>query len=871
MDNNSQGVDIYEVLGKKIEEGRKENEQISSYDIFKKKIYAWLKKRYPDIIVFIGYIFAIYRLLYMGARCFWGIYYLNDSILPNIVTSIIAGLIIPGAVWLYSTCYDYWNFRIQKIFGLTLVLLNAAMVLLTLIFRFAATLLLPWVFKMPVSADVTENMVLALGRGIICLILVLSLIAIYNTIIRNLYNDKNIKIIMKYKLNRNWDTRKNKMFCYDMNIVRCLSTGKMHRVYEDDRYLHSMSIGTTGTGKTSTCMTVSINNDFDQRIKNEDYQKKKLSKLLINGKVRMLRDFDDPDFSAAYFEATDKKYEKLLEKIQNEAMPAGITALAPNEKFADEIYALAKSKSIKVNRVDPNVDRSGHHKEGFIGFNPLYISPEIKGIDRKLEVFSKARVFADVNQAIFEKDEAGDPYFTGLNRNLTTSITIMTLLTYPSLNNGRQPLPDVVQGIINDFSKAKPYRDELVRIYSTKFNRDGKDPIMDPGKADVGEYQFILDVIDGYVLGDGAKKMQDQATGLRNIINETFSNPLIRDVLCSENTIDLDATLEKGEITLVNFAINLGSAGTAFGMFYLLSYINAVLRRPAGKKLLPHFCYIDELPKLLHPDLDQCFSLFRQYRVGMFVALQNIDQLEKTAKTKYLKNVVLGGCSHHIVFGRCSETEMKLYEVFGGTKDEVVEMDGTTETALSLETTQMSMTHRESVQKVSNVEGGEMRYLDFREVTMFTVTKGSPEIPFYGKTFFLEDIKKIEKKRFMFNWSKYFIPKENSNDFHEDTSPLKDNASIASSNNLTESEVIIGKEKSIETDKADVVMQSQTAVDMLQRELEITQDPDNEIYISSGKEEINNEKEKQEYTENENRIEDTAQEAEEDGFIIGEE
>jgi hypothetical protein len=832
MDNNSTR-DIYEILGSKIESEQIKQRQISVLGVLLQTIKVWLKTKYPDIIVFAGYIFGIYRLLYMIISCCRGIYFLTDNVLPEITVSLILGIIMPIAVWLYSTCFDFWSFQNRKIFGLTLVILNAGLVFESLVFRAVATLFLPLVFKIPISPDITPGMVITLARCLMTLVLILTAFGVYNMILKNMYHKSSIKSIMYYKLNRGWDVRKNKHYCYDMNIVRYLSTGKMHRVYEEDRFLHCMSIGTTGTGKTSTCLTVSINNDFDQRVKNEDTQKRKLSKLLSQGKIRMTRDFDDADFSASYFEADSQKYKKKLKKIQESAMPVGVTAMAPNEKFSDELYVLAKSKSIKVNRIDPNLV-NGCHKEGFIGFNPLYISPALEGIEKKLEIYSKARVFADVNQAIFEKDESGDIYFTGLNHNLTTSITVMVLLTYPSLNNGKQPTPDVVQDIINDFDKARKYRDEMIIQYSTKFNRpeEKKDPIMDIGKADIGEYQFILDVIDKDIIGQGRKTMEDQARGLRNIINETLSNPLIRNVLCAENTIDIDKVLDKGQVTFVNYAINLGSAGTAFGMFYLLSFINAVLRRPAGKKLLPHFFYIDELPELLHPDLGRTFALFRQYCVGMFVALQSLDLLDKSPKTRYLKSVIVGGCAHQIVFGRCSTNEMKLYQDFGGTREEVTESFGTTETALSTENPTMSMTRRETVEKVNVLESGEMRYKDFREVTMFTVTKGSPVLPFYGKTFFLEDIKKIEKRRFLFNWSMYFKPNEG---FRDEVKALSKSATITSSTNVSEHERTVKGNLKDQTGQIKAEKQSVTIIESQQKEIRESQFSSDQVFISSGK------------------------------------
>lgn len=822
-------VDVYELLNREIEKA--EYIQPSVKSVVLKKIKAWLRSNYQNIIIVLLHMLSLYFLILMVSRICWALYYLDDGMLLDIPTGIVIGIIIPSFNWLYSTCYDYWNYKTSKIFGLLVATFNAFIVLETLLLRAALSLLLPLILNIPISQDITENMVIMLARIIVSLVLVLGGAGFYAIIFRNIFDKRSMSMIMYYKLNRGWDTRSKKAYCYDMDIVRYLSTGKMHKIYEEDRFLHCMSVGTTGTGKTSTCLTVTINNDLDRRVKNEDWLKRKLSRMLKKGQVRMTRDFDDIDFSAKYFEVTDKKYDKKFKKIVEKAMSVGITAMAPNEKFSDELYALAKAKQIKVNRIDPNLDSNGKHKEGFIGFNPLYISPNLKGVERKLEIFSKARVFADVNQAIFEKDENGDIYFTGLNRNFTTSITVMVLLTYPSLYNGRQPTPNVVQDIINNFSKAQKYRDEMVRLYSTKFNQMNN-PVMDIGKAEVGEYQFILDVIDKDILGKGAQQMEDQARGLRNIINETLSNPLIRDVLCAENTIDIDEALDKGEVTFINFAINLGSAGTAFGMFYLLSFINAVLRRPAGKKLIPHFCSIDELPEILHPELGRAFALFRQYKTGMFVALQSLDQMDKSPKTKYLKNVIVGGCAHQIIFGRCSTAEMKLYQELSGYRYDIEEMNGISETALSMENTSMTMTTRETSKQVSNIEGGDMRYRDFREVTMFTVVKGSPIKPFFGKTFFLEDIKKIEKIRYVFNWSKYFVPSEG---FKEETKSISASSTKQSSTGISEYTRKLNTINEAKTAPVEVTQQSVTTVETKEEHIDDAPAPYSMIIISSGK------------------------------------
>lgn len=865
QDDNKDDVDVYKLITHTIEQTEAEtikNNSLISYWI--KYVTIWIKKNYKIILIFLGIIFNCYQLLCFLASYIWTVYYINTNMFIGIGNILMNGFILPGAIFLYSSCFDEGNFHNRKIFIFILMLLNFISSFTTLISMFLLNLIIPLVLSIPITNDISIGMILTLGRVVSALFILLTFIMLSTLLFRNALSEKSKLRIFHFKFNRNWDTRKNKNYLYDMKIIRRMDNGKRYIIQLADRMFHSLFIGTTGTGKTSTCLTTSINDDLDQRVKNIDTLKRKVSKLLKKGKIYMIKDFDDEYFSIDYVDSDNLKYKKLLKKYREKYPVAGITTMAPNEKFADEIYELSQKKGFSdVNRIDPILTPDGKHKPGFIGYNPLFISPLLKGIDRKLEVFLKAKSFADVLQAIFEKEGASDIYFAGLNRNLTTSIAIMVLLTYPSLNNGKQPTPNSIQEIINDFKKAKPYRDEMVRIYSTKFNLKGsnKDPILE-GKADIGEYQFILDVIDSALLGNSAEKMFDQATGLRNIINETLANPLIREVLCNENSVDMDKMLDRGEITLVNYAITLGSAGTAFGLFYMLNMINAVLRRPAGKKLLPHFWNIDELPELLHADLGRTVALFRQYNVSMAFALQSIDQLEKTSKTKYLKNVIIGGCAHQIVYGRCSAAEMKMYQEFAGTKKTTVEMVGVTETALTMENTSMSMNRRETEQTVNRFEGGDIRYRDFREVTVFSVKNGSPIEPFYGITFFLEDVKKIQKVRYKFDWHSYFHPIQ-SVVSEEEVGTLEKNALTISKTNVREKEQKIEKHSPelIEEDIIDTVSSTQIAM----KEKKVQNYTEDEILISSGSPEQEEQQEEQPEEKSDRN------EIEEFGFTIEEE
>ena len=57
--------------------------------------------------------------------------------------------------------------------------------------------------------------------------------------------------------------------------------------------------------------------------------------------------------------------------------------------------------------------------------------------------------------------------------------------------------------------------------------------------------------------------------------------PGSKDVYCSQDSIDFDKILLNGEVTVCNYDLASGDTNAiAFGLFFLLSFNNAVLSRP---------------------------------------------------------------------------------------------------------------------------------------------------------------------------------------------------------------------------------------------------------------------------------------------------
>lgn len=684
-------------------------------------------------------------------RILRAIYYVDAGCLGMDMWDVAFGAAFPFFLWYVSSLHNEFNFTDGKIRRFKACILNLAAIAGEFVLILARFLVVPFFLGIPVNREITAGMILFLARFFLFLATLGSSL-FFSVKLLGIVSQEEVKEnILKVRIRHGHDFRKGRKFLYDMNFIKRLDNGQSVVIKEEDRFLHTDLDGTTGTGKTSSCITTAAADDMDQKRYNEQYLKKQMKKMLQKGEVRITEKFVDEDFSLACFKPTEsgkKKFKKLEQKVKD----AGITLMAPNASLADEIYGLAAARGFKVNRVDPTLDENGRHKPGFVGFNPLYISPKLSPLQRTIEIVNKARTFADVMQALYEMNGTKDAYFTSLNSNLTSSISILVMLTYPRMHGGRQPKLTDIQDVVNNFRNAAPYADELQRMINDDSMTDRERGFTK------NTFRFILDLVKTDLCGSGADKISEQARGLRTQISDFLMNPLYKEILCSDKSVDMDNMLANGEITVVNYALVLGRAdATAFGLFFALNFNNAVIRRPVNMRI-PHFYYIDEFPVLLHPSLEQCFTLFRQYKVAMTIAIQTLDQMNRSESTKYLKGVLLGNCAHQIVFGRVSTAEMEYYEKLGGKRKETVEQVTVSETALSLEDTGMSFSVRGTPTDVANIEGSRMRSLAFQEVTVFTVNEGSVVEAFYGKVDFLKRSKRLKRKRYTVDWSAFYSP-----------------------------------------------------------------------------------------------------------------
>lgn len=664
-----------------------------------------------------------------------------DKLLPKAWVTV--WLLFGICVWACSTAIKHWNYDNRiKLFFVTLLSLISTEIACTF-YYLPYKILLP-IFIGDVNPWVSKNDWAFLARIITIVPMLVSTIAVVTSLAKLVFDELTFYELKFLRIGNYLDLRKNKKWLYDTRKVVCRSSDARYQVVREmDRYLHSMIIGATGGGKTSSILLPMIDEDLRQRAKNDDALRSAVLKMLKKKQAYMCGPVGQ-DYWIKSIVAVEG-YEKKLEKLKNKYRLCGITIMAPDPSLTDDAYILGVAKGDKVNRLDPIPadEFTGKKKTGYTGFNPLYISPDIPEWAHTKEIVKKATLFADVLQSIDDLRGHGDPYFTNLNRCMTVTFIICLEVAYPRLHNGKQPNPGVLRDCINNFDYIRPYYRELVRC-----DKEEK------------RYSFVTDFIATDIFGPGRDKMLDQVRGLRNLVDLLLATPSFADILCvdDEHTLDMDKMLSEGQITVVDYAYEEGvSDSTGFGLFIMLSFIDAVLRRPGNEKTrIPHFFYLDEASLLVTPRLEQAVSLFRKFRCACTFANQSLVQYERTEQTRTLKGVMISGCSQHYVFGRCGVEEMRTYSELAGINWKVTEMKAVTETSITTDNPSYSYQTREQLSKDNVLEGSAMRNLPFQELTVFSVRNGNLITPYFAKVDFLKKTKYNKIKRFTMNWDELY-------------------------------------------------------------------------------------------------------------------
>ena len=671
----------------------------------------------------------------------------HDPLISNMYL-VEAIMILDIATLLISSAWPYWNYHHRKRFFIIVVISSTAIVMFEILFCLISAIIVPLLLLPEPNQWVTKSKWMFLIRSVVTFPPMIITVFFVQFECEVAFSEFALNMIYRYRILDHIDIRKNKKYLYDVKVVRNIENYAHFNLREGDRYRHVLINGQSGTAKSSSVIIPMIEGDLRTRCRNEDMIKKILYKGLKHGDYRLNSFVKDRSFSPDAFTPTNPGAEKQLKILKKMYRIAGMTIICPDSSLSDAVYKLCEAKNIPCNRVDPIPDKdTDAPKTGFKGFNPLYISPLLSESRRLYETVKRASLMADVMQSVYEMRGKGDPYFTSINRMMTVSFAICLIVTMPVLD-GRQPTPMDVRNMVNDFDRIRDYYKEL-RIINAGLT---------------GEYEnyygFVIDYIGKDVLISDNDKLKRESNGLRTLMNEFLANPYVRRIFCAEgkDTIDMDEILEKGQITVVNYALELGKQDSlVLGQFFLLSFINAVWRRDGseGSTVSPHMLVIDELPVIIHPAFEQAVSIFRKYKVSIVAALQTLDQMEKNPETKYLSNV-LQGIATHILFGSCSREDQKRYSDKCGKEWIVVEESSQTETSITSDNPALTYTTRESLRQQNIIEPTDLYNKGFQLVTLFSIVNNNVIPPINGKVSFIKEKSKNWLKRPLYHWEKFY-------------------------------------------------------------------------------------------------------------------
>ena len=439
-------------------------------------------------------------------------------------------------------------------------------------------------------------------------------------------------------------------FTCDMLMCTDYETGKKMTFVEKSRYQSLVVVGGSGTGKTSLILEPMMAKDIEKKAFYIANAKEMGYTALKTGIAVLNRPYDN-DYLNENFnlnmitpvtgkEAVYKAYmsKMILGTIGDDFSyrNLGLTSISPDFESTSRIMSVCRNYHIKYNLIDPSNTKS-------VGLNP-FVYDDVNQI---------AIIISSVLKGMYinTHPEIEEAYREDFIIQAIENITIMLKEMYPRLNGGNLPnLEDMLKMLTNfdlvqKMCEVMNSDEELAEKYAIQISYFKKNFYKNSiGRADTEKYIYLA------------------ATQLDNLLRL----PGVKSILCNRyNNINFDEALKNGEVTLV--CTRRGDLGRtshrAFGLFFILSMQNAVLRRPGNESSrVPHFCYIDEFPDFICKDTESIFTLYRKYKVATVITSQTLAQLEGNAQKMKYRETILANCGSKIFTGDGVPEELQWWE-----------------------------------------------------------------------------------------------------------------------------------------------------------------------------------------------------------------
>lgn len=435
-------------------------------------------------------------------------------------------------------------------------------------------------------------------------------------------------------------------------------TGKSIVMPENSRYQSMFVCGGSGSGKTSLVYEPLFARDLERKFFFKEVSKE-MGFTALKTHIAVLdkpydNDYLNENFSLSMLvpvkgkEAVYKAYMKkmILGNLNEDIIykNLGLTLMSPDYEVIDHISDVCRNFGLSYNIIDPQNSTS-------IGLNPfVYDNPT------KIAVTISSALKAMYQNTHSDIEEV---YREDVALQAIENVSILLKEMYPRMNEGALPnMEDMLKmftnfDLVEKMCKILEHDEELAEQYSIQLAYFKK--------------HFYK---DGSARHDTEKYIYSAVTQLDNLLRL----PGVKSILCNRyQNLDFDKMLSEGNITFV--CTRRGDLGAtthkAFGLFFLISMQNAVLRRPGSESnRIPHFLYVDEFADFLCKATEAMFTMYRKYKVGSIISAQNLAQLDSPTTKDNLKNTLLANCVNKIFTGNAVMEDLEWWSKEFGKKRE---------------------------------------------------------------------------------------------------------------------------------------------------------------------------------------------------------
>ena len=438
---------------------------------------------------------------------------------------------------------------------------------------------------------------------------------------------------------------------YTCEVYICTDneTGKKIVMPESSRFQSLFVCGGSGSGKTSLVYEPLIAKDIERKFFFREASKE-MGFTALKTRIAYLNKPYNNEYLNKHFsltmitpvqgkESIYKSYVKkmILSSLGNDIIyrDLGLTVMAPDYELIEHMTDVCKNFHIDYDMVDPSSSTS-------IGLNPfVYDDPN------KIAITISSVLKAMYNTSHESVEEA---YREDVSIQAIENVSILLKEMYPRMNEGNLPnMADLLKlltnfDLIEKMCEIMAHDDELKEKYEVQLSYFKKNYYHDaPGKASTEKYIYTV------------------ISQLDNLLRI----PGVKTILCNRHqNIDFDKQLKNGDVTFIcTRRGDLGAAAhKAFGLFYLVSLQDAVLRRPGNENnRIPHFLYIDEFADFICKATEPMFTMFRKYRVATTISTQSLSQLEGPTSRENYRSTILANCANKIFTGNAEYNEIEWW------------------------------------------------------------------------------------------------------------------------------------------------------------------------------------------------------------------